>query len=138
MDTQNNSKLSIEELLIKGGALIDKIIANKTLNDDERLEFHTTLYDLFIKSIVKKWIDELPMQQKDLANKLGVSKQAITEYKKGRAIPPTSTFFMLAEIAQPEYVERLLGTTVDEIEKLLSNNKAEDALNKLARIIKGN
>lgn len=52
-----------------------------------------------IKETVKQILSDSPIQQKELAERLGISKQVITEYSKGRSIPSLQSFLaMILEV----------------------------------------
>jgi putative transcriptional regulator len=50
-----------------------------------------------LKSRIKIRLAELDMQQTELADKLGVTKQTMNGWVKGRVKPPLETAFMIAK-----------------------------------------
>ena len=88
--TQN--KFSLDELVVAMQPIFDEYA---DLRIEKGIDFAQAFTVDFIKKTMNKSISQLPISQKDFADRIGVSKQYITALKSGRIIPSLEMFFVI-------------------------------------------
>ena len=99
--------------LQKGGAIIEKI-QQGTATDEERIIVKELIWTITCKIIIADLLDNIPMQQKELAKQINVKPTMISAYKKGKTLPSMPTLLMMISILKPDLIYAITNGKIEE------------------------
>ncbi len=100
--------------LQKGGAIIEKI-QQGTATDEERIIVKELIWTITCKIIMADLLDNIPMQQKELAKQINVKPTMISAYKKGKTLPSMPTLLMMISILKPDLIYAITNGKIEEV-----------------------
>lgn len=100
--------------LQKGGAIIEKI-QQGTATDEERIIVKELIWIITCKIIMADLLDNIPMQQKELAKQINVKPTMISAYKKGKTLPSMPTLLMMISILKPDLIYAITNGKIEEV-----------------------
>ena len=100
--------------LQKGGAIIEKI-QQGTATDEERIIVKELIWTITCKIIMADLLDNIPMQQKELAKQMNVKSTMISAYKKGKTLPSMPTLLMMISILKPDLIYAITNGKIEEV-----------------------
>ena len=100
--------------LKKGGAIIEKI-QQGTATDEERIIVKELIWTITCKIIMADLLDNIPMQQKELAKQINVKPTMISAYKKGKTLPSMPTLLMMISILKPDLIYAITNGKIEEV-----------------------
>ena len=100
--------------LQKGGAIIEKI-QQGTATDEERIIVKELIWTITCKIIIADLLDNIPMQQKELAKQINVKPTMISAYKKGKTLPSMPTLLMMISILKPDLIYAITNGKIEEV-----------------------
>ncbi len=100
--------------LQKGGAIIEKI-QQGTATDEERIIAKELIWTITCKIIMADLLDNIPMQQKELAKQINVKPTMISAYKKGKTLPSMPTLLMMISILKPDLIYTITNGKIEEV-----------------------
>ena len=60
-------------------------------------------------------LDNIPMQQKELAKQINVKPTMISAYKKGKTLPSMPTLLMMISILKPDLIYAITNGKIEEV-----------------------
>lgn len=100
--------------LQKGGAIIEKI-QQGTATVEERIIVKELIWTITCKIIMADLLDNIPMQQKELAKQINVKPTMISAYKKGKTLPSMPTLLMMISILKPDLIYAITNGKIEEV-----------------------
>lgn len=100
--------------LQKGGAIIEKI-QQGTATDEEHIIAKELIWTITCKIIMADLLDNIPMQQKELAKQINVKPTMISAYKKGKTLPSMPTLLMMISILKPDLIYTITNGKIEEV-----------------------
>ena len=108
--------------IIKYGEVLERIQKGEATEKD-KIDVKEFVWTIVSKEVIIELLSNLPMQQKEFAEKINVTPAMITAYKNGRKLPSIPTFFMIMSELHPEVLNAMTDgklTTVNEMLKSLN------------------